>query len=267
MQHSYRNFKKACVSYQQPCCSKYILYNDTKYPQHWLFSLCSPAGQSHWNEDSVVSSSDGGSASDSLERFQADLYHCSPQEPSKIKTLIRVTQQLIKEEDSRLQLHKVNQNDPIGLANGLPKDSSPCFTPDYTKRSLPLQAVICRGLGQVGRPTLLSRNSSPGSECHHKPKDHLCTDLSLFSLPLHPPFGRTGTCSTSPSLTPALYPSHTYPRSYLDKHTAYSLTGYTLEHLYDAEGLRGYCTSASTGPAQCNVTPHLSLPAEQTPGH
>lgn len=218
----------------------------------------------------MVSSSDGGSASDSGERFQAHQYCCSPQEPSKIETLIRVTQQLIKEEESRLQLHKVNQNDPIGLSNGLPKGSSPCFNPDYTQRSLPLQTVICRGLGQVispaTSPALLSGHSSPGSERHHKPKD-LCTDLSLLSLPLHHPFGRTGTCSTSPTLTPALYPSHTYPRSYVDKHTAYSLAGYTLEHLYDAESLRGYCTSASTGPAQCNVTPHLSIPAEQTPGH
>lgn len=248
-----------------------MLYNDNIYLQHWLLSLCPPAGRSHWDEDSVVSSSDGGSASDSGERFQAHQYCCSPQEPSKIETLIRVTQQLIKEEESRLQLHKVNQNDPIGLSNGLPKGSSPCFNPDYTQRSLPLQAVICRGLGQVispaTSPALLSRHSSPGSERHHKPKDHVCTDLSLLSLPLHHPFGRTGTCSTSPTLTPALYPSHTYPRSYVDKHTAYSLAGYTLEHLYDAESLRGYCTSASTGPAQCNVTPHLSIPAEQTPGH
>lgn len=219
----------------------------------------------------MVSSPDAGSVSDSGDRYRADHYHCSPQEPSKIETLIRATQQMIKEEESRLQLRKGPPDSPLGSTNGLPKGPGPCFSPEYTQGPLPLQSVVCRGLSQVispaNSPTPLSRLSSPGSERLHKPKDYLQTDLSPLSLPLHHPFGRSGPCSASPTLPPALYPSHTHPRPYLDKHTAYSLTGYALEHLYDPESLRGYCTSASTGPTHYDMTPHLRIPAEQTPGH
>ncbi|TKS81581.1 Single-minded -like protein 1-A [Collichthys lucidus] len=228
-------------------------------------------GRGHWDEDSVVSSPDGGSASDSGDRFHADHYRCSPQEPSKIETLIRATQQMIKEEECRLQLRKGPQDVLVGPANGLSKGPGPCFSPEYSQGPLPLQTVVCRGLSQVispaPSPAPLSRLSSPGSERLHKPKDYLQADLSPLSLPLHHPFGRPGTCSASPTPAPALYPSHTHPRPYLDKHAAYSLTGYTLEHLYDPESLRGYCTSASTGPTHYDMTPHLRIPAEQTPGH
>ncbi|XP_022606827.1 single-minded homolog 1-A-like [Seriola dumerili] len=228
-------------------------------------------GQAHWDEDSVVSSPDAGSASDSGDRYRADQYRCSLQEPSKIETLIRATQQMIKEEESRLQLRKAPPDSPLGPANGLPKGPGSCFTPEYTQGPLPLQSVVCRGLSQVispaNSPAPLSRLSSPGSERLNKPKDYLQTDMSPLSLPLHNSLGRSGSCSASPSLAPALYPSHTHPRPYLDKHTAYSLTGYALEHLYDPESLRGYCTSTSSGPTHYDVTPHLRIPAEQTPGH
>ncbi|TNN71052.1 Single-minded 1-A [Liparis tanakae] len=228
-------------------------------------------GRGHWDEDSVVSSPDGGSASDSGDRFQADHYRCIPQEPSKIETLIRVTQQMIKEEESRFQLRKGPPGVPLGPANGLPKGPGPCFTPEYLQGPLPLQAVACRGLSQVispaPSPAPLSRLSSPGPERLHKPKDYLHTDLSPLSLPLHHPFGRAGPCSDSPTPTPTLYNAHIHPRPYLDKHRAYSLTGYALENLYEPESLRGYCTSASSVPAHYDVTPHLRMPAEQTPGH
>ncbi|XP_060937908.1 single-minded homolog 1-A [Limanda limanda] len=228
-------------------------------------------GQGHWEEDSVVSSPDAGSASDSGDRYRADHYHCSPQEPSKIETLIRATQQMIKDEESRLQLSKGPPDPPLGPANGLPKGTGPCFTPEYPQGPLPLQSVVCRGLSQAispaNSPAPLSRLSSPGSERLHKPKDYLQTDLPPLSLPLHHPLSRPGPCSASPTLAPALYPSHAHPRPYLDKHTAYSLTGYALEHLYDPESLRGYCTSASSGPTHYDMTPHLRIPAEQTPGH
>uniref|UniRef100_A0A4W6ES45 SIM bHLH transcription factor 1a n=1 Tax=Lates calcarifer TaxID=8187 RepID=A0A4W6ES45_LATCA len=231
---------------------------DSNMPHITAIHSCN--GRGHWDEDSVVSSPDAGSVSDSGDRYRADHYHCSPQEPSKIETLIRATQQMIKEEESRLQLRKGPPDSPLGSTNGLPKGPGPCFSPEYTQGPLPLQSVVCRGLSQVispaNSPTPLSRLSSPGSERLHKPKDYLQTDLSPLSLPLHHPFGRS-----------ALYPSHTHPRPYLDKHTAYSLTGYALEHLYDPESLRGYCTSASTGPTHYDMTPHLRIPAEQTPGH
>ncbi|XP_034029852.1 single-minded homolog 1-A [Thalassophryne amazonica] len=219
----------------------------------------------HWDEDSMVSSPDGGSNSDSGDRYRSDHYRCSPQEPSKIETLIRATQQMIKEEESRLHLRK----GPLGAANGLPKGSGTCFTPEYTQGPLPLQTVVCRGLNQLispeSSPAPLSRLSSPGSEHILKPKDYLQTDVSPLSLPLHHPLSRPGPCSSSPA--PGHYPSHTHPRPYLDKHAAYSLTGYALEHLYDAESLRGHCTSAITGPTHNDMTPHLRIPSEQTAGH
>uniref|UniRef100_A0A3Q3VY63 Uncharacterized protein n=1 Tax=Mola mola TaxID=94237 RepID=A0A3Q3VY63_MOLML len=147
---------------------------------------------------------------------------------------------------------------------------SPCSTLEYTQSSLPLETVLCRSLGQMISPAPipapLSRLSSPKSEHLHKPKGHTHTELSPLSLSLHPPFGRAGTCSTPPTMAPAFYPSYTFPRPYLDKHTAYSLTGYTLDHLYDPES-HGYCTSASTGPTHYNMTPHLRIPTEQTSGH
>jgi len=224
------------------------------------------AGRGHWDEDSVVSSPDGGSASDSGDRYQADHYRCIPQETSKIETLIRATQQMIKEEESRFQLRKGPPGGTLGPANGLPKGPGPCFTPEYLQGPL-----ACRGLSQVispaPSPAPLSRLSSPGPERLHKPKDYLHTDLSPLSLPLHHPFGHPGPCSDSPTPTPTLYPAHIHPRPYLDKHKAYSMTGYALENLYEPESLRGYCTSASSGPAHYDVTPHLRMPAEQTPGH
>lgn len=215
----------------------------------------------------MVSSPDRGSTSDSGERFQTELCRCSPQEPSKIETLIQATQQMIKQEESRLQQRKNAPDASVASANGLSKVLGPAFSPEYSQGSLPLQTVLCRGLGQVISPAPLSRLSSPGSERIHKPKDHLHTDLSSLSLPLHHSFVRTGSCTTSPKPAPALYPSHAYSRPYLDKHASYSLTGYTLEHLYDPDSLRGYCTSANTGPTHYDITPHLRIPVEQPPGH
>lgn len=217
----------------------------------------------------MVSSPEGVSPSDSGDCFQDDCYRCSPQESDKIQTLIGATQQMIKEEESGLQLHKDTADAPLGLANGPPKDSGPRSTRVYTQSSLPLESVLCQNLGQMISPAPfpapLSRLNSP--KHLHNPKDHTHTELSPFSLSLHPPFGRAGTCSASPSMAPPLYPSHSLSRPYLDKHRAYSLTGYTLDHLYDPESLHGYYTSASTGPTHYNMTPHLRIPTVQTSGH
>ncbi|XP_037836299.1 single-minded homolog 1-A [Kryptolebias marmoratus] len=225
-------------------------------------------GRGHWDEDSIVSSTDGGSASDSGDRYQADCYPCSPEEPSKIETLIRATQQMIKDEERRLQLRKGPENVPVGLTNELPKGPAPCFTPECTQVPLPLQTVVCQGFSEVISPTpspaALSRVSSPDSERLHKPKDYLQTDLTPLSLQFHPPFGRPGAYLASPTRAPALYPSHSLPRPYFDKHSAYSLTGYALEHLYDPENLRGYCTSASSGHTHYD---HFRVSADQNPGH
>ncbi|XP_054637616.1 single-minded homolog 1-A isoform X3 [Dunckerocampus dactyliophorus] len=221
-------------------------------------------GRNHWDEDSVVSSPDGGSTSDSGDRQRPEQYCTSPHEPTKIETLIRATQHLIKEEESRLQQRKAHPNTPLGQGNGLSNSPGLCFTSEYTQRPRP--AVVCRGVSHmispVPSPTILSRLSSPGSESLNKSKDYHQTDLSPHSSQLHHPFGRPGSCSASPTPAPALYPPHTHFRPYLEKHTPYPLAGYALEHLYDPESLRGYCTSAST-----DVTPHLHIPAEQTPGH
>lgn len=76
----------------------------------------------------------------------------------------------------------------------------------------------------------------------------------------------------SPSPASVLCPSHSYRRPYLDKHAACSLTGYALEHLYHPENLRGHCTSATHGPTHYgpthyDISPHLRVASEQSPGH
>ncbi|XP_038129489.1 single-minded homolog 1-A-like [Cyprinodon tularosa] len=229
-------------------------------------TVLSEQGAAHWEEDSIVSSPDGGSASDSGDRYREDRYSCSPEEPSKIESLIRATQQMIKEEESRTQLAKGFEDTPPGLASGLQRAAASCFTAEYSQG--PPQTMVYRSFNQVispnPSPTPLSRLSSPGAERLHKPKDYLQTNMTPLSLQLHHPLGRLGPCSASPTQAPALYPSHSHPRSYVDKHPAYSLTGYTLEHLYDPENLRGCCSSVNTEPTHYD---HFLAPGEQNPGH
>ncbi|KAI4871207.1 hypothetical protein NFI96_003473 [Prochilodus magdalenae] len=214
----------------------------------------------HWDEDSAVSSPDGGSASDSGDRYRGEHFRSSPQEPSKIETLIRATQQMIKEEENRLQLRK-SSGEQLGPANGLAKSHSSCFSTEFPQAAL--QGSACRGPAQVispaPSPVPLSRLSSPGSERLAKAKDFLQTELSS---PQQHQLALTGSCTTSP--TPALYPSH--PRQYLDKHAAYSLTGYTLEHLYEADSFRGYSLGC-TGSSHYEMASHLRMQAEQPPSH
>lgn len=211
----------------------------------------------------MVSSPDGGSASDSGDLYQTKPYLCSPQQASKSQTLMGATQQTIKEEEGRLHLQK---SAAVVPAEVLPKVSTSRFSSEYCQGSLP-QTMLCPALDQVTSPVPsplpLSKLSTRGSEHLHKLKDHHHTDLPPLSLPLHHPLGRPATChSASPSPTSVLYSSHSYPRPYLDKHAAFSLTGYSLEHLYDPENLRGYSNDPSH-----DISPHLRVPTEQTPGH
>lgn len=207
----------------------------------------------------MVVSPDGGSASDSGDRYQPELYGCSPQEPGQTQALAGATQQIIKEEGG-----------PAGLVERLPRVSSPWLSSEYCQGSL-AQTALCPGLGQVTSPAPsplpASRLSSPGSEHLHKPTDPCHTDLPPLSFPLQHPFVRPAACAMSPSPASVLCPSHSYPRPYLDKHAAYSLTGYALEHLYDPENLRGHCPSATDGPTHYDVSPHLRGAMEQSPGH
>ncbi|XP_077061945.1 single-minded homolog 1-A [Siphateles boraxobius] len=218
-----------------------------------ITSIHSLQVRGHWDEDSVVSSPDGGSASDS-----GDRYRTSPQEPSKIETLIRATQQMIKEEESRLQLRKAHTEIPLEATNGLAKSHGPSFHTDFPQSGL--QGVVCRGPAQgispAPSPVPLSRLSSPIADRLGKSKDFMQNELSSSQQqPL-------STCAVSP--TPALYPSQT--RQYLEKHTAYSLTSYALEHLYEADSFRGYSLGCS-GSSHYDMATHLRMQAEQTPGH
>ncbi|XP_067247632.1 single-minded homolog 1-A [Chanodichthys erythropterus] len=222
-----------------------------------IASIHSLQVRGHWDEDSMVSSPDGGSASDSGDRYRA-----SPQEPSKIETLIRATQQMIKEEESRLQLRKAPTELPLEATNGLAKSHGPSFhSTDFPQSAL--QGVVCRGPAQVispaPSPVPLSRLSSPVPDRLAKSKDFLQNELSSSQ---QQPLPLTGTCAVSP--TPALYPSH--PRQYLEKHTAYSLTSYALEHLYEADSFRGYSLGCSSS-SHYDMTAHLRMQAEQAPGH
>ncbi|KAF4103606.1 single-minded homolog 1-A isoform X2 [Onychostoma macrolepis] len=221
-----------------------------------ITSIHSLQVRGHWDEDSVVSSPD---TSDSGDRYRA-----SPQEPSKIETLIRATQQMIKEEESRLQLRKAPTEIPLESTNGLAKSHGSSFhSTDFPQSAL--QSVVCRGPAQVispaPSPVPLSRLSSPIPDRLGKSKDFLQSELSS-SQQHQQPLPLTGTCAVSP--TPALYPSH--PRQYLEKHTAYSLTSYALEHLYEADSFRGYSLGCS-GSSHYDMATHLRMQAEQAPGH
>uniref|UniRef100_A0A3B5MGU8 SIM bHLH transcription factor 1b n=1 Tax=Xiphophorus couchianus TaxID=32473 RepID=A0A3B5MGU8_9TELE len=238
-------------------------YNSIHSSDCCVFILSLSTGRAHWEEDSIVSSPGGDSVSDSGDLYQADHHSCSPEEPNKIETLIRATQQMIKEEENQMQLRKSFENTPPGTANELHRGAASGFTSEYTQRSL--QTMVCRSFSQVispaSSPTPLSRFSSSSAECSHRPKDYHQTDMNPLPLQLHNPFGRL-VCTPLPTPAPALYPSHSHRRSYVDRHPSYSLTDYTLEHLYDPENLRGYCTSAST-----DHYDHFLVPGEQNPGH
>ncbi|XP_064780733.1 single-minded homolog 1-A-like isoform X2 [Oncorhynchus masou masou] len=222
-------------------------------------------GRGHWDEESVVSSPEGGggSTSDPGERYRSstvgDHFQASPQEPSKMETLIRVTQQMIKEEESRLQLHK-GPLDALGPVGGLSnKSHRPC---SFTPSSLPLlqtamPGVVCRGPGVADginltpSPASLSRLSSPSSDGIPRSglsvsKDYLQSQTDVS--PHHHP--------------PVLYPAQ--ERQHLDRHAAYTLTGYSLDHLYDAESLRSYSGLAG---AQYGMLPHMRMQADQIQGH
>ncbi|KAJ8290872.1 hypothetical protein GJAV_G00018650 [Gymnothorax javanicus] len=245
---------------------------DTGMPH--IASIHSLHVRGHWDEDSVVSSPDGGSASDSGDRYRGEHFRGSPQEPSKIETLIRATQQMIKEEESLLQLRK-GPTEPLGPANGLSKGLSPCFAAAADYPQAALQGVVCRGPGVAlacehlqsrdngkmisphtneheGSPGPLSRISSPISDRLIKAKDYLQGELSP-----HQPRGNH--CAPSPTF----YSPH--PRQYLDKHAAYSLTGYALEHLYDTESLRGYPLGCPA--THYDVTSHLRMQPDPTASH
>uniref|UniRef100_A0A8C7NWK2 SIM bHLH transcription factor 1b n=1 Tax=Oncorhynchus mykiss TaxID=8022 RepID=A0A8C7NWK2_ONCMY len=202
-------------------------------------------GRGHWDEESVVSSPEGGggSTSDSGERYRSstvgDHFQASPQEPSKMETLIRVTQQMIKEEESRLQLHK-GPLDALGPVGGLSnKSHRPC---SFTPSSLPLlqtamPGVVCRGPGVADG-----------------------INLTLTSERLH--HRNDGGNVLVQQGSPLLYPAQ--ERQHLDRHAAYTLTGYSLDHLYDAESLRSYSGLAG---AQYGMLPHMRMQADQIQGH
>uniref|UniRef100_A0A8C5Q1G8 SIM bHLH transcription factor 1 n=1 Tax=Leptobrachium leishanense TaxID=445787 RepID=A0A8C5Q1G8_9ANUR len=230
-------------------------------------------GRSHWDEESVVSSPDPGSASESGDRFRSEQYQTTHHEPSKIETLIRATQQMIKEEETRLQLRK-SSPDQLTTINGAGKRNSVCFT-NYQQPHL--SGVVCRGPslpntspcdhiqqrdGKLlspqdneyeNSPTTLSRMSSPNSDRISKnsvtiSKDYLHTNLSPQQALDHP-------------ASPNYYSSH---RQYFDKH-AYTFTGYAFEHLYDTEAIRNY--SLGCNGSHFDVTSHLRMQQDPSQIH
>lgn len=240
-----------------------------------LVPFLSFLGRGHWDEDSVVSSPDPGSASESGDRYRAEQYQNSPHEPSKIETLIRATQQMIKEEENRLQLRKTTP-DPLVSINGTGKKHAICFA-NYPQQQLAgdvcrIPAVAntppCEHIQQRdgkimsphendydNSPTTLSRISSPSSDRISKSslvlaKDYLHSDMSPHQTP-----------GDHPAASPNYYSSH---RQYFDKH-AYTLTGYALEHLYDTETIRNY--SLGCNGSHFDVTSHLRMQQDPAQGH
>lgn len=254
----------------------WFVVKDFKSSLSWHGSILL-TGRGQWEEDSVVSSPDGGgSTSDSGDRYHNDNFRTSPREPSKMETLIRATQQMIKEEESRLQQHKTPAD-----VSGLAKAHSPCFgtssLPHHPQLNMP--SVVCRGPGapsidlpterlhhkdiikvpgphdtdeNTTSPASLSRLSSPSSDgiSRSLTKDYMQTELSP-----HP---------AQPQGSPLVYP--TQDRLQLERQTAYALTGYSLEHLYDPGNLRSY-SGLACGGVQYDVASHVRMQAEQMQGH
>lgn len=194
-----------------------------------------------------------------------------------METLIRATQQMIKEEETRLQQqHKA----PLDIS-GLAKSHSPCYTSALSHHGqLNMPSVVCRGPGaplidlpserlhhqdqlktlhdndeNTTSPASLSRLSSPSSDGMPRSglsltKDYMQTDLSP-----HP---------TQPQGSPLLYPAQ--ERQPMDRQAAYALTGYSLEHLYDTENLRSY-SSLACGGVPYDVATHVRMQAEQMQAH
>lgn len=252
-----------------------LLFKTSHLLQPQCLSPFSFLGRGHWDEDSVVSSPDPGSASDSGDRYRPEQYQSSPHEPSKIETLIRATQQMIKEEENRLQLRKATP-DPLVSINGTGKKHALCFA-SYPQQQLagdvcrvPTVANTppCEHLQQRdgkimsphendydNSPTTLSRMSSPSSDRISKSslvlaKDYLHSDLSPHQNP-----------GEHPAASPNYYSSH---RQYFDKHS-YTLTGYALEHLYDTETIRNY--SLGCNGSHFDVTSHLRMQQDPAQGH
>nr|XP_045011396.1 single-minded homolog 1 isoform X2 [Jaculus jaculus] len=231
-------------------------------------------GRGHWDEDSVVSSPDPGSASESGDRYRTEQYQSSPHEPSKIETLIRATQQMIKEEENRLQLRK-GPPEQLASINGAGKKHSLCFA-NYQQPPPPGEVCHSSALTSTSpcdhiqqregkmlsphendydnSPTALSRISSPNSDRISKSslilaKDYIHSDMSPHQTADHP------------AISPNCFGSH---RQYFDKH-AYTLTGYALEHLYDSETIRNY--SLGCNGSHFDVTSHLRMQPDPAQGH
>ncbi|KAK2500559.1 hypothetical protein MC885_018454 [Smutsia gigantea] len=232
-------------------------------------------GRGHWDEDSVVSSPDPGSASESGDRYRIEQYQSSPHEPSKIETLIRATQQMIKEEENRLQLRKAPP-DQLASINGAGKKHSLCFA-NYQQP--PPTGEACHGSALANSspcdhiqpregkmlsphendyddsPTALSRISSPSSDRISK------SSLILAKDYLHSEMSPHQTAGDHPAISPNCFGSH---RQYFDKH-AYTLTGYALEHFYDSEAMRNY--SLGCNGSHFDVTSHLRMQPDPAQGH
>ncbi|XP_072314706.1 single-minded homolog 1-like [Eucyclogobius newberryi] len=242
-------------------------------------------GRSHWDEDSVVSSPEGGgSTSDSGERYHGDQFRTSPREPSKMETLIRATQQMIKEEETRLQQHhhKAPLVDVPGITT---KSHSPCYSTSSLTHHGPLNmpSVVCRGPGapnmdlstdrlhhlqerlklpdpdeSTSSPVSLSRISSPSSDGMPRSGLPLATKDCIHNTELSPQ-------SAAPAQgSPLLYPAQ--ERQLMDRQAAYALTGYSLEHFYDPENLRSY-SGLACGGVPYDVATHVRMQAEQMQAH
>lgn len=197
-----------------------------------------------------------------------------------METLIRATQQMIKEEETRLQQHK----EPVEIL-GLSKVHSPCFTSSlghHSQSQLTMPTVVCRGPGapsidlpserlhhrdvikalgshdndeNTNSPASLSRLSSPSSDGIPRSSLSLTKDYMQTDLSPHP---------SQPQGSPLIYPPQ--ERQHLDRQAAYALAGYSLEHLYDAESLRSY-SGLACGGMQYDVASHMRMQAEQMQGH
>ncbi|CAL8315568.1 unnamed protein product [Lota lota] len=226
-------------------------------------------GRAHWDEESIVSSPDGGgSMSDPGERYHGDPFRASPQEPSKMETLIRATQQMIKEEESRLQHHVVSGR--------LSKAHSPCFA--ASGAGLPQTSMAGAGGMDASTECLLHRDGGKPPGSHDNDENTTSpASASRLSSPSSDGVPRSGLSLTKDYMqtdmsphapqaqgSPLIYSAQ--DRHTLDRQPAYSLTGYSLEQLYDQDSMRGY-SGLGYGGVQYDVASHMRMQTDQMQGH
>ena len=102
----------------------------------------------------------------------------------------------------------------------------------------------------------MSRLSSPSSDGVPRSGLALAKDYMQTELSPHAPQAQG---------SPLIYSAQ--DRHSVDRQPAYALTGYSLEQLYEQDGMRGYAALGYGGGGQYDVASHVRMQTDQMQGH